>query len=370
MNWDAIVWILLLIFGVASIGGGIVLYRQTRQAGWRAVGMGFAAGGVASLLVVALTVPVSNSGEAPEPTIAGKMVSTQPTDAPKTSEQISPPTGDTPSVISGSSPRASLTYEGGVYYQNPQGTDEAAKFNEDDLQLVGSTSESNTLSPGGGDSLTIYRLKDGEASQVYTLDAGRTFRNEDGKTITIEAEWIRWIASNESAPVTSGFMVPRPNNVQELVDRAQVIVLGTIDSVLEEKMMGAYGEDGQPLPAVEGGLPFTDYKLQIENVLKGDGTVTDGGTLVLRMFGHLSDKNAAITPNLFTLPNTGDHLLFALGQNPDGTYGSGPEGLFNVDGEKVAYADGVAFATNVSPEQFVYDVTEWGALSPLCCKKP
>ena len=29
MNWDAIVWILLLIFGVASIGGGLFLYLQS-----------------------------------------------------------------------------------------------------------------------------------------------------------------------------------------------------------------------------------------------------------------------------------------------------------------------------------------------------
>ena len=101
-----------------------------------------------------------------------------------------------------------------------------------------------------------------------------------------------------------------------------------------------------------------DYQVRIENVLKGDGTVIDGGTLVLRMFGRLSNENAVITPNVFTLPNPGDHLLFALGRNPDGTYGAGPEGLLNVDGDKVTYADAVPFATDVSPEQFIHDVTE------------
>ena len=130
--------------------------------------------------------------------------------------------------------------------------------------------------------------------------------------------------------------------------------------------MGPYGEDGQPLPAGEDdGLPFTDYELQIESVLKGDGTVTDGGVLVLRMFGHLSNPNAIITPNVFTLPNPGDHLLFALGRNPDVTYGSGPEGLINVDGESVTYADGLPFATQVSPEQFVQNVRDAAADSAV-----
>jgi hypothetical protein len=155
-------------------------------------------------------------------------------------------------------------------------------------------------------------------------------------------------------------MIPRPRSAEEITSAGyvSVIVLGTIDSVLEEREMGAYGEDGQPLPADEGGLPFTDYQVRVESVLKGDGTVTDGGTLVLRMFGHLSKDNAVITSNVFTLPSPGDHLLFALGMNPDGTYGSGPEGLFSVDGEKVTYADGVPFAADVSPEQLMQDIKD------------
>ncbi len=79
---------------------------------------------------------------------------------------------------------------------------------------------------------------------------------------------------------------------------------------------------------------------------------------MLRMFGHLSNKNAIITPNVLLLPNPGDYLLFALGENPDGTYGSGPEGLLNVDGEKVVHIDGVPFATETSPEQLIQDIRD------------
>ncbi len=218
---------------------------------------------------------------------------------------------------------------------------------------MGSTTESNTLSSSGGESLTIYMLK-GDTDHVYTFQPGWSFLNEDGRTITIEDEWVRWSASNENTPVSSGMMIPRPNSIEGLVAQSHVIVLGTISSVLEEMVIGGYGEDGKPTPAgEEGGLPYTDYEVRIESVLKGDGALEDGGTLVLRMFGHLSNENAIITPNVFMLPNPGNRLLFALGRNPDGTYGSGPEGLLNVDGEKVIYADGVPFGIDISPEQLI-----------------
>jgi hypothetical protein len=98
------------------------------------------------------------------------------------------------SVISGSAPRANLKFEGAVYYAAPLGTDEAAKFIENELQLIGETTESNLFFPGSGESLNIYNLNGGEDAYVYTLDSGTTFQNEDGNTITIEAEWVRWIA--------------------------------------------------------------------------------------------------------------------------------------------------------------------------------
>ena len=249
MNWDAIVWILLLIFGVASIGGGLVLYLQSRRVAWRAVGMTFVAGGVAGLLVVALTVPASKSGEAPEPVIVKDSIPAQSTQ-PRTTQQ------------------------------------------------------------------------------------------------------------QPSGPVSTGMMVPRPQSVEEVMARADVVFIGTINSVLDEKMMGPYGEDGQPLPAGDDGLPFTDYEVVIEGLLKGDGQVLPNDALVLRMFGHLSNRSETITPDSFTLPKPGDRFLFALGRNPDGTYGSGPEGLLNISryGENVSYADGVPFGVGVSRQQFLKDI--------------
>ena len=48
----------------------------------------------------------------------------------------------------------------------------------------------------------------------------------------------------------------------------------------------------------------------------------------------------------------------ALGRNPDDTYGSGSEGLIYVDGETVAFADGVAFSTELTGEEFVEAVRQ------------
>jgi hypothetical protein len=99
------------------------------------------------------------------------------------------------SVISNGAPRANLTYEGAVYYATSQNTDEAANFSEDELEVIGETSESNLLFPGRGETLDIYKLNDGEDGFVYTLESGTNFENEDGDTVTIEAEWVRWIAA-------------------------------------------------------------------------------------------------------------------------------------------------------------------------------
>ena len=290
-------------------------------------------------------------------------------DAPLAQDRPGPsgsPGEDTPPVIPGGAPLVRLTFEGTVYYQDPLSTDAAANLKEDDLELVGITTESNLLAPGGGESLDIYRLKNDEDGYVYTLEPEHEQsvqdEGEDGHiititTTTIEPEWVRWIAadSNQTAPVRSGMMVPRPTTAEELVARADIIAVGTIMSVLGERLMGPYGEEGQPLPAGEDGLPYTDYDVRVEGVLKGDQRVE---ALVLRMFGHLNNPNAIITPNVFTLPNPGDHLLFALGRNPDGTYGSGPEGLLDLQRERVTYADGAPFGADISPEQLKRNIAD------------
>ena len=79
-----------LVLALASIAGGLVLFRGSRRVGWRALGMSAVAGGVGVLAIFALLLTVSSEGQAPEPIIAGQLVSTQPTEAPTTSQEQEP----------------------------------------------------------------------------------------------------------------------------------------------------------------------------------------------------------------------------------------------------------------------------------------
>ena len=116
------------------------------------------------------------------------------------------PGENTPPVMSGGAPLVRLTYEGAIYHSDPLSTVEAANLNEDDLELVGVTTESNRLAPGSGESLDIYRLKNNEDGYVYTLEPASTYQDEgeDGQTITtitVEASWLRWSAADSDTGV-------------------------------------------------------------------------------------------------------------------------------------------------------------------------
>ena len=158
----------------------------------KGVALGF---GLAALLVVGLA---CGAEERQDPTEAGRA-----SDPPQAQDRPGPsvePTEGTPPVTGGGTPLASFTYEGVVYHGNSLGR-KAATFNEDDVELVGSTTESNKLAPG--ESLDVYLLK-GDTDHVYTFEPGSSFLNEDGRTITIKPEWVRWTAadSNQTAPIS------------------------------------------------------------------------------------------------------------------------------------------------------------------------
>ncbi len=192
----------------------------------------------------------------------------------------------------------------------------------DERQSTGSTVQS--ISAGG----------QGQQSAAPAVQSGpRLTKRESSTGSTVQ-------------PVSSGSMAPYPANVEDLIARGQIIVIGTLDEKFEEIMMGGYGSDGQPS---EGTMAFTDYQLNIEEVIKGDDTVSAGTeSVVLRMFGHKDVQKAVLTYVPFKLPEPGDHLLFALGRNPDGTYGSGGVGgLIDIDSETASgnavFADGMPF---------------------------
>ena len=120
-----------------------------------------------------------------------------PDDGTKTSSDTDggqPPTILPEPPIEGS-PRASLTYQGVTYYQNPLSTPAALQLNVDDLEQVGLTTDSNTLMPGEENGLDVYRVKGGEATDVFTYVPSSTWVNpEDGQTVTSPGGWLRWSA--------------------------------------------------------------------------------------------------------------------------------------------------------------------------------
>ena len=207
------VWVLLVV-ALGSIGGGLVLYRQSRRVGWRAVGMSAVALGVGVLLVSTLTFPLSQSGEGetPEPVVElGKVVSTQPTDAPTTSQEPSSPPQDLthgsppPPAASGSplhgDPAPSLKfgdvkYVHSGYAELPSGEGTVFVIDEteisvDDLERVGTTNDGNTA--GIQEGLVVYRLKDDGKNDVYTFRPGKGHVNpEDGKIFKGQDSWTRW----------------------------------------------------------------------------------------------------------------------------------------------------------------------------------
>ena len=162
--------------------------------------------GVTALMLIGVACGSGGGGPAsPEP---GAPVSPPP--AP---EQVTAGlSGDPSPPIPHGDPRPSLTYEGAVYYQEALSSAEAANLNEDGLELVGSTIDSNTLPPNSGESLKIYELKNGEAYQVYTLTPGRGLQNEDGSTTTIKPEWTRWSAPPAQEQVTAGLSEAAPGD--------------------------------------------------------------------------------------------------------------------------------------------------------------
>ena len=151
-------------------------------------------------------------------------------------------------------------------------------------------------------------------------------------------------------------------DIEDLVEKADVIVVGTVGTSVTEHTIGPYsgGYDGAPT------FPVTDYQVTVTSVLKGDGSVSSGNTLTLREYGHLSVANTgAHTHDKFPMSNAGDSRLFVLGKNPDDvTYGLyfGPYSRFSVDGNAVKYPglddESVQFAKNVSPADFMASIQE------------
>jgi hypothetical protein len=103
------------------------------------------------------------------------------------------------------------------------------------------------------------------------------------------------LASN---PLGSGFDdTAPPPSIDELVDKASLIFIGEIGPVEQYIEVYGYGEDGQlEFPGTDDqgtalpGWPVTDFILQVEEVIRDDGTIARGEPIVLRWLGHATER--------------------------------------------------------------------------------
>lgn len=132
-----------------------------------------------------------------------------------------------------------------------------------------------------------------------------------------------------SAPLqaSASALVSAPQSLDELVSKAPLIFIGEVGPVAQHLEHAIYGEDGQllkptadlPLPPV----PATDFALEVEQVIRDDGAIAAGKTIILRMPGTATAGMKMLTlVSEYPFSYTGDRHLFLLSPNPDGeSYG-------------------------------------------------
>ena len=174
------------------------------------------------------------------------------------------------------------------------------------------------------------------------------------------------------AKTTAGMWVPPPDDLAELVSKSDIIIVGTVNSVVKNGTLKSYNEadntrvdewveetDAPTTPY----LPHTDYLVSVETTIKDDGTIAAGDDIVLRMVGRNSSTQVSANPRLMTLPTIGDRRLFTLSENPDGTYGlRGWWSHFVIDGDTVTHSDDlrspVTFSNKTVPSEFIQAIRD------------
>ncbi len=144
--------------------------------------------------------------------------------------------------------------------------------------------------------------------------------------------------------------VPPPTTLDGLIDQADLIVIGEVGPVLVYDTFYGYGPDGAELDSVDAagntlpGMPVTRFVVEVEQVLRDDGTLASGEPVVLVMAGEATAETKELTKEIdYPFSFTGDRHLFLLTENPDGEgYGFyyGPWSRLLIDGETLRISNG------------------------------
>ena len=169
---------------------------------------------------------------------------------------------------------------------------------------------------------------------------------------------------------TGTYLLP-PSSMEELVDKADVIAIGSVAAVIATGLQVPYNEadntrldeynarygNPAPFPPPDRSWPYIDYWIDVETVILDDGTISSGSPLILRVF----DRWQAVKPYpwMWRVPSIGDRRLYALAANPEGGTHSLARwwNLFIIEGDEVTHSDDlrspVYLTDQVRPDDFI-----------------
>jgi len=156
-----------------------------------------------------------------------------------------------------------------------------------------------------------------------------------------------------NTPLRSGFVdVAPPRSFDALLEKASLIFVGKVGPV-EQYLDRVTYEDGQevildtdatPVPGLVEQYPVTDFRLQVDEVLRDDGTIAASEPVFLRVLGHITEEmKQSSQDGVYPVTYTGDRYLFLLSPYPDGkTHGFyyGPWSRLIIDGDILRISNG------------------------------
>lgn len=197
-----------------------------------------------------------------------------------------------------------------------------------------------------------------------------------GVLIGVLAVWSplrnREVPTAHTRHESSGELVPPAGSVEALVAEADVILVGTIDSLTDDGFYAGYvggtlvpaytstppSMPGTPTPVPVVSIPYMDFEIDEELVLKEDPV---SAAHVVRMIGRSPiSSDLFCDGEMWPYPpgNIGDRFAFFLSQNPDGSYGllHGPYDRIDLEDE-ITYTDcpesAVPFADGMDEQEFI-----------------
>ncbi|NJM39940.1 MAG: hypothetical protein HC853_03755, partial [Anaerolineae bacterium] len=97
-----------------------------------------------------------------------------------------------------------------------------------------------------------------------------------------------------------------------------------VGPVVERRRFAGYGPKGELLDGAKSGnpdanVPYTDFELKVERIIKDDGSVASDKPIILRMAGEATPETKRLTASSsYPFSYTGDRYLFLLTHEPDG----------------------------------------------------